>query len=103
MSKADGNPLNVLWTINRSDGEFYAFAFHCPGCQRMHQINRTWEFNEDLIRPTFSPSYLCQIPTGPDQFRCHSYIRDGEIQFLPDSTHSLSGQTVPLIPPLEAE
>lgn len=27
---------------------------------------------------------------------CHSFIRDGQIQFLSDCTHALAGQTVPL-------
>lgn len=29
---------------------------------------------------------------------CHSFITDGQIQFLADSTHRLAGQTVPLEP-----
>lgn len=31
--------------------------------------------------------------------RCHSFVRDGKIEFLSDSTHKLAGQTVDL-PPL---
>jgi len=27
---------------------------------------------------------------------CHSFIRDGKIQFLGDCTHALAGQTVDL-------
>jgi hypothetical protein len=27
---------------------------------------------------------------------CHSFIKDGMIQFLDDCTHALAGQTVPL-------
>jgi hypothetical protein len=27
---------------------------------------------------------------------CHSFVRDGRIEFLSDSTHHLSGQTVEL-------
>lgn len=29
---------------------------------------------------------------------CHSFVTDGNIQFLSDCTHSLAGQTVPLKP-----
>lgn len=29
---------------------------------------------------------------------CHSFVRDGLIQYLPDCTHHLAGQTVPLEP-----
>jgi hypothetical protein len=28
--------------------------------------------------------------------RCHSFVTDGRIQFLSDSTHALAGQTVDL-------
>lgn len=83
-------------------------------------IDGAWGFNGDYDRPTFSPSIL--VRTGhfvpgheagrcwctyakehPDEeddgFRCsicHSFVRDGQIQFLGDCTHALAGQTVPL-------
>jgi hypothetical protein len=42
-------------------------------------------------RPTISPS----LAVGPNtSFRCHSFIRDGQIQFLDDCWHELKGQTV---------
>jgi hypothetical protein len=47
-----------------------------------------------MERPTFSPSYLTWIDDGPCAFRCHSFIRDGQIQFLSDCTHALAAQTV---------
>jgi hypothetical protein len=28
--------------------------------------------------------------------RCHSWVKNGEIQFLSDCDHALAGQTVPL-------
>ena len=40
-------------------------------------------------KPTFSPSLLSQ-----GRVRCHMFVRDGMIQFLGDSEHSLRGQTV---------
>jgi hypothetical protein len=36
------------------------------------------------------------VTTAP---RCHSFVRNGHIEFLSDSTHALAGQTVQL-PPL---
>ncbi len=77
----------------------------------------TWDGNEDA--PTISPSILVtsghHAPgwTGPNCWctynaahaddpsgfaceRCHSFVREGNIQFLADSTHALSGQTVPV-------
>lgn len=99
--------------------------FDCPGCGEPHIVNITgtnaWSFNGDHERPTLSPSVLvrnghyCNTPPVPGNCACdfqerfpdeepwdwpcsicHSYVRDGRIQFLPDSTHALAGQTVDL-------
>lgn len=83
-------------------------------------VNAQWGFNGDVDRPTFSPSllirsghhvpgfqpgercwcsYNAENPDSPAPFACgvcHSFIVDGNIQFLNDCTHSLAGQTVPL-------
>lgn len=94
-------------------------AFHCPGCDCAHVVNSApggWTFNGDFERPTLSPSVLvttghyidvkhcwCKFneehPEAPSGFtcsRCHSFVRDGRIQFLADSTHALAGKTVDL-------
>jgi hypothetical protein len=95
--------------------------FFCPGCKEMHQVQvgdgpgPRWGFNGDFDRPTFTPSVrvgghkLVHDKTGkwtgewerdaagnPVPSVCHSFIRDGQIQFLSDCTHALAGQTVPL-------
>ena len=89
--------------------------FRCPGCEDNHQISvGTWTWNGDLERPTFSPSVLVRGNQWPkDEFPeyykpahakvkpgedtvCHSFVTDGRIQFLSDSTHTLAGQTVDL-------
>lgn len=79
----------------------------------------SWDFNGDYDRPTFSPSILVRsghfLPShkpgdgcwctycaedgadGTPGFsckQCHSFVRDGKIQFLGDCSHSLAGQTV---------
>ena len=77
-----------------------AWYFKCPGCKEDHVITEgKWKFNGDINSPTFSPSLLVHSVNkdNPDYFRCHSYIRDGMIQFLNDCTHELKGQTVPLL------
>lgn len=71
------------------------YVFHCPGCGYAHWIRSKgpaprWNVSglkED--RPTVSPSVRVR-----GQFMCHSFIRDGRIEYLRDSTHELSGQTV---------
>lgn len=79
------------------DGQ-QAFLFFCPGCKCGHQFwTPHWQFNGDLERPTVSPSILVWSPgVEPDEHRCHSFVRDGQIQFLSDCWHELKGQTVPL-------
>jgi len=77
----------------------------------MHVVSSGWQFNGDYDKPTFSPSVLVTYehwvpPATPENLNpgpqtkvkdiCHSFVRDGQIQFLSDCTHSLAGQTVPL-------
>ena len=94
-----------------SDG---GHLFHCPGCEKLHRVGPGWSFNHDYERPTFEPSVLVQgvqdlsdedhervmrgEPVEPRPLVCHSFVRDGQIQFLSDCTHELAGQTVALPP-----
>jgi len=98
-------------------------AFMCPGCRELHQINvgqdtrPRWGFNGNYERPTFTPSILVgghqtardkkgewngewvrDAAGKPIPRVCHSFVTDGQIQFLGDCTHALVGQTVPLQP-----
>ena len=84
--------------------------FKCPACGTDHFISigpkshfdARWTFNGDYDNPTINPSILvtCNIPEGvkviPNVRRCHSFVRDGKIQFLGDCTHDLAGKTVEL-------
>lgn len=94
-------------------------SFVCPGCNDTHTFDKRWTFNGDMECPTISPSllvtsghycerardrgcwctYNAENPMEPAPFecyRCHSFIRNGYIEFLNDSTHKLAGQTVPV-------
>ena len=80
--------------------------FWCPGCDKCHSLpfgegaGPRWTWNGDIDKPTFTPSLLVSWYHGdPDKgtkvdFVCHSFIREGQIQFLGDCTHHLKGQTV---------
>ena len=58
---------------------------------------RNWEYNGDPYCPTFHPSVLARGDLrGP--FVCHSFVRVGMIEFLPDCTHEFAGQTLPMLP-----
>lgn len=89
--------------------------FWCPGCDEAHAIHHdgpnAWGWNGDLERPTFTPSVLVSgVQWAPDSgFHkpghavvageptvCHSFVADGRIRFLADSTHALAAQTVDL-------
>lgn len=85
-------------------------AFHCPGCNEIHIVDSRWTFNENVNTPTISPSLLVRYrhPKGHSNKNpaplgysgeyveevCHSFIKDGAIQFLPDCTHKMAGTTV---------
>lgn len=89
--------------------------FWCPGCDDLHMVSEAWQVtgaNESL---TISPSVLVyerkklinedlegHALLAPENImtaaRCHSFVRNGHIEFLNDSTHKLAGQTVPLAP-----
>jgi hypothetical protein len=92
-------------TVN---GEHYGYRFDCPGCGEPHAIptkphERGWDFSGTEDRPTFAPSILVH-PHGAlaedgsvyQTPQCHSFVRDGRIEFLGDCTHKLAGQTVDL-------
>lgn len=69
----------------------------CPACESGHLFDQRWTFNGNKVRPTFTPSMLVKGHLGADNYGvCHSYVTDGQIQFLGDCTHALAGKTVPL-------
>jgi hypothetical protein len=96
------------------------YLFWCPGCQCAHGVwttkqngvGATWSFNGDMDKPTFNPSLLIRftrditdaehlqimsgVPLNLPKSVCHSFVRDGQIQFLSDCTHHLAGKTVPM-------
>lgn len=70
-------------------------AFWCPGCDSAHHIKvgvGRWKWDNNVDKPTFSPSILVRTGTGT----CHSFVTEGQIQFLQDCTHKLAGQTLDL-------
>lgn len=100
--------------------------FECPGCGTCHGIRigagdgPRWSWNGDMDKPTFQPSILVRFTKltdkGKQQYEewkengypktdsdfdntpvvCHSFVTDGQIQFLSDCSHELAGQTVDL-------
>jgi hypothetical protein len=105
--------------VEREGGPVLAWMIQCPACGNGHKFDvGRWQFNGNVDRPTFLPSMLVQSghyipghqgdcwctynaehPDGPAPFTCvscHSFVRDGRIEFLSDCTHELAGKTVDL-------
>lgn len=84
------------------NGVLLGHYVRCPACdaagvQEIHVFDADrWQFNGDVERPTFSPSMLAQGNHAGKPWRCHSFVRDGCIEYLSDCTHSMAGQTVEL-------
>lgn len=75
--------------------------FRCPGCDDIHMINRDmWSYDGNANLPTINPSILVrsviQVAGSNVDRKCHSFVREGMIQYLPDCSHHLRGQTVAL-------
>lgn len=111
---------SILIEITVDDhGKIYpAYIWWCPGCDERDPGHRgthmfhipPWTFdNDDMEKPTFSASYLSKSyyydgdPSEPIETRtrhetvCHSFVKDGTIQYLGDCTHSLAGQTINMV------
>lgn len=121
--------MMVSSKLRRAEGGY--LVFFCPGCTETHSVRvaddgshqpgHCWGFNLNYEAPTFTPSILVtgkqrkltadgrwgdgwiRNPTTGEALDkvCHSFVKDGQIQFLGDCTHKLANQTVP-IPDLPA-
>jgi len=83
--------------------EYDLLWFWCPGCNEHHavKVNDTggWSWNGSEDNPTISPSLLVRGTVGDstkNKTKCHSFVKEGKIQFLNDSAHALAGKTVDL-------
>lgn len=114
----EDNNMSKLIKLEKSKG---MYLFWCPGCQCAHSVwteneghqHPIWNWNKDLEKPTVSPSILVNYrhpkgysnenhaPIGYkgeyDNDVCHSFVRDGKIQYLADCTHELAGKTVDMV------
>ena len=73
--------------------------YMCLGCRHTHAFalkseGGHHEFNMDLENPTVTPSLLQNF--SGDSKLCHSYITNGNINYLSDCQHDLAGKEVEL-------
>lgn len=54
-----------------------------------------WTWNGDVEKPTLRPSVLTE--QRHNNLRCHTWVNDGQAQFLDDCSHELRGQTVDML------
>lgn len=92
-------------TEKREDGDL-TIRILCPACEREHYLKTTtiglmdigrkcWGWNRSYDKPTLHPSLVFENDDGTV---CHSWIRDGFMIFLGDSTaHSLGGHELPML------
>jgi len=79
--------------------------FVCPACNSIHTISVAfddwdpkrpiWGWNNSDTLPTFTPSInrvVGPFPDGKSKI-CHSFVKDGQIQYLGDCTHAMAGKT----------
>ncbi len=89
---------NLLTEVKAHGG--WGWMVYCPGCKYSHVFDARWKFNGNMESPTFSPSLKVTwdyTDNAHPQKVCHSFVRNGEWQFLTDCTHDLAGQTLPMI------
>lgn len=74
------------------------WAWWCPGCCTHHAVDEArWSVTgAESSRPSIVPSVVVRDAAGA--VVCHSYVREGSIEFLSDCRHPLAGATRPLEP-----
>lgn len=104
MGYSPQDPSHVVIVATSSvDPTYVELLWRCAGCGDIHacpvrgsRIERPrWDWNGSLVAPTLSPSILKRPGAGPV---CHSFVRDGVVDFLGDCAHPLAGQTVAMLP-----
>ena len=107
----------VVRLASNGDAPGRSLWMWCPGCDDAHRITVGdecgWAWDGNETAPTISPSikvtgvqwdesYSFHKPNhlaAPGQpIVCHSFVRAGRWEFLSDCTHTLAGQTVPMVP-----
>lgn len=100
----------------KSDG----YAHWCPACREMHSLPDGWQFDGNLEKPTFSPSFkhtglktvrdeegrwtgewVLDSAGKPVPECCHYILTAGVLHFCGDCTHEFAGRQVELpdLPP----
>jgi hypothetical protein len=100
MGAEQTSRVAALRRVLAPDGHRYAMLwFWCPGCDEAHavtvqadegHVGPRWQWNGDIEAPGVEPSINCN-PDHAD-VRCHSFLRNGVMEFLDDCGHKLRGK-----------
>jgi hypothetical protein len=70
------------------------FTFFCPGCNDLHVLDDEYTVSGPYERPSVKPA----VYEWDDHIICHVSVHMGKLIYLPDTSHELSEQTVPMCP-----
>jgi len=94
MERAPDDVVTVA--RNSSDSAYRCLMWRCAGCREIHccQVagkpqQAIWAWNGSTTKPTLSPSVLKRPEYSESGKRCHSFVREGVVEFLADSDHEL--------------
>lgn len=83
--------------IEEVTGGPHTHYFYCMGCRTGHGFSdKIWTYNNNPDKPTVRASILVRFHHRGKDMVCHSFITDGQIEYLSDCTHDLAGKTVEL-------
>ncbi len=92
--------MAIAKIYNSKDGTIQQVWIFCPGCNTHHAFTTRhptfapWKWNGSVGLPSFSPSML--VNKDDPKTRCHSLVREGQIEYLGDCFHELKNKTVEL-------
>lgn len=108
LGRSGGSEMSAVaaWVVSKfGDGSAgpVRLGWRCVGCGEAHLINvgpsspqPSWEWNGSRSSPTLSPSIRVRFHRADAEVVCHSFVRDGVVEFLSDCTHDLAGRKVPM-------
>ena len=74
-------------------GSKLALHFRCPACNTVHAITKTYTWNHNQTKPTFSEAFLCK----QDDAICNIIIADGVLHYTAQCTHEYRGKSLPMV------
>lgn len=109
----DGSEYNAWILCSVEEATHIELNLPCPLNQRIIPViingsrdnnkRYVWTWNGDIEKPTLRPSVLTEGGRYNEDFseytkyKCHTWITDGEAQFLSDCTHDKVNQKLPLL------